>query len=140
MDIDAVSVASDAAPRKHSPLLSRKHESGKGWKGTGQDGNNWEHGEVQNHKISKTNETQRPISLKKKKLQRRLLGTSFFSLPFFKIIFLCGSLLKHLMNLLLYCFCFTFWFVFFFFAVRHVGSSLPHQGSNPHPWSWKVKS
>ena len=42
--------------------LSRKHESKKGWKCTGQDGNNWERGEVQNHKICKTNETQRPLA------------------------------------------------------------------------------
>ena len=31
-------------------------------------------------------------------------------------------------------------YVLVFLAVRHVGSQLPDQGSNPHPLHWKVKS
>ena len=56
---------------------------------------------------------------------------------FFLRFFWCGPLLKSLLNLLQYCFCCL---CSGFVAKRHVGSWLPHQGSNPHPLYWKVKS
>ena len=33
-----------------------------------------------------------------------------------------------------------FGFLFFFLDEKHVGSLLPHQGSNAQPQHWKVKS
>ena len=97
-------------------------------------------GTTGNMERSRTTKSVKPMKHRGPKEKETLeeITRHLLSLSFFKDHFLCGSLLKHLMNLLQYCFCFTF--CFFFLAVRHMGSSLPHQGSNPHPWSWNVKS
>ena len=51
------------------------------------------------------------------------------------VLFWCRPFSKPMLNLLPYC----FHFMFVFLAKRHVGSYLPHQGSNPHSLHWKVK-
>ena len=61
---------------------------------------------------------------------------NFLQNQFFKrFIFSSGPFFKSFLNSLQYGFCIMFWI----FAVRHVGSQLPDQGSNLQSLHWKAE-
>ena len=60
--------------------------------------------------------------------------------PFYLKILLDSFLMWTIFSLYWICYHIVSVLCFGFLAMRHVGSWLPYQGSNPHPLHWKVKS